>query len=90
MGGGGSGSSQSGSPIYLNRKGTIVCSLKCTSNHMQCTCQAGTVTDSSLTPSVALFVCPSGTVHSIVDCHEFTCKVTKMMAVKADLTHFTI
>ena len=28
--------------------------------------------DSSLTPSVALLVCPRGTIHSIVDCHEFT------------------
>ena len=30
------------------------------------------VTGSSLTLSVALLVCPSGTAHSIVDCHEFT------------------
>ena len=35
-------------------------------------CQADTVTGSSLTPSVALLVCPSGSAHSIVDCHEFT------------------
>ena len=38
----------------------------------QFTCQAGTVADSSLTPNVALLVCPRGTTHSIVDCHEFT------------------
>ena len=36
------------------------------------TCQADTVADSSLTPSVALLVHPSGIVPSIVDCHEVT------------------
>ena len=35
-------------------------------------CQASTVADSSLTPSVALLVRPRGTTYSIVDCHEFT------------------
>ena len=30
------------------------------------------VADSSLKPSVALLVHPSGTTHSIVDCHELT------------------
>ena len=34
--------------------------------------QAGTVADSSLTPSVASLVCPRGTTHSTMDCHEFT------------------
>ena len=38
----------------------------------QFTCQANTVTSSSLTPIVALLVHPSGTAHSIVDYHEFT------------------
>ena len=38
----------------------------------QFTSQAGTVADSSLTPSVALLVRPRGTTHSTVDCHEFT------------------
>ena len=37
---------------------------------------------SSLTPSVALLVNPSGTVHSIVDCHD---RVTEMMQLEADL-----
>ena len=37
----------------------------------QFTCQADIVTGSSLTPSVALLVHPSGTAHSIVDCHEY-------------------
>ena len=36
----------------------------------QLTCQADTITDSSLTPSVALLVYPSGTVRPIVDCHH--------------------
>ena len=40
--------------------------------HPQFTFQAGTVTDGSLIPSVALLVHPRGTTHSIVDCHEFT------------------
>ena len=38
----------------------------------QFTCQADTVADTSLTPSLILIVHPSGAVHSIVDCHEFT------------------
>ena len=37
----------------------------------QFTCQSDTVGDGSLRPNVASLVCPSGTVHSIVDCHEF-------------------
>ena len=40
-------------------------------SHPQFACQAGTVADGSLIPSVALLVCPRGTTHSIVDCHEF-------------------
>ena len=40
--------------------------------HPQFTCQAGTVADGSLIPSVALLMRPRGTTHSIVDCHEFT------------------
>ena len=44
------------------------------------------VTDSSLTPSVALLVHPSRTVHSIVDCHEFTWS-QKMMPVKVGLVN---
>ena len=38
----------------------------------QCTCQDKTVAGSSLTPHAALLVHPSGTIHPIVDCHEFT------------------
>ena len=38
----------------------------------QYTCQAETVADCSLTPSVALLECPRGTVCSIVDHHDFT------------------
>ena len=36
------------------------------------TCQADMITSSSLTPSVALLVHPSGIAHFIVDCHEYT------------------
>ena len=38
----------------------------------QFTCQITMVTDSSLTPSVALLVHPRSTVYFIVDFHEFT------------------
>ena len=34
----------------------------------QCTCQADTLAECNLTPSIALLVCPSGTTHS----YEFT------------------
>ena len=30
------------------------------------------VANSSLTSSIALLVCPSGTIHFIMDCYEFT------------------
>ena len=68
------GEPQAGSSIHLNRKAAIVCSLKCTDIYTQFTCQAGTVTDSSLIPiaSVTLLVRPRSTTHSKVDCHEFT------------------
>ena len=38
----------------------------------QCTCQDKTVAGSRLTPHVALLVRPSGTIHPVVDCHDFT------------------
>ena len=38
----------------------------------QCTCQDKTVIGSSLTPHAALLVRPNGTIHPVVDCHEFT------------------
>ena len=40
--------------------------------HPQYTCQGKTVLGSSLTPQAALLVLPSGTIHPIVDRHEFT------------------
>ena len=52
--------------------------------HPQCTCQAKTVIGSSLTPHAALLMCPSGTVYSAVDHHEFTGS-EKCCLVKADL-----
>ena len=65
------GEPKAGSSIHLNRKAVIVYSLKCT-RQPQFTCQASKVADSSLAPSVALLVHLRGTIHSIVDCHEFT------------------
>ena len=38
----------------------------------QFTCPVDHVIESSLALSVALLVHPTGTAHSIVDCHEFT------------------
>ena len=38
----------------------------------QCTCQDKTVIGNSLTPHAALLVHPSGTIHPVMDCHEFT------------------
>ena len=37
-----------------------------------CTCQDKTVSGSSLTSHAGLLVHPSGTIHPVVDCHEFT------------------
>ena len=38
----------------------------------QCTCQDKTVVGSSLTPHAALLVCPSSTIHPVVDHRGFT------------------
>ena len=38
----------------------------------QCTCQDKTVVGSRLTPHAGLLVCPSVTIHPVVDRHEFT------------------
>ena len=65
------GEPKAGSSIHLTGKAAIVCPLKC-NKQPQFTCKVDTLTTSSLTPSVALVVHPSGTTHSIVDCHEFT------------------
>ena len=55
---------KAGSSVHLTGKAAIVCTLKSTNNKQsQFTCQADTVTGSSLTPSVALLVHPSGTAH---------------------------
>ena len=70
MGNGAGREPKAGTSIHLTGKAAIVCLLKCT-KQLQFTCQADTVTGSSLTPSVALLVHPSGTAHSIVDCHEY-------------------
>ena len=53
---------------YLLEQGCCVEAQK----QPQCTCQAKTVVGSSLTPHAALSVLPSGTVHPVVSCHEFT------------------
>ena len=57
------------------KAGYIICWSHCVyieiHQQPQFTCQTNMVTDSSLTPSVALLVCPNSTVLSIVGCHEF-------------------
>ena len=64
---------QAGSSIHLNKKAAIVtCVFIEVHKQARFICQADMVADSSLTPSVALLVCPRGTIHSIVDYHGFT------------------
>ena len=53
-------------------QGQSHCALNEAQKQPQCTCQAKTVVGSSLTPCAALLVLPIGTVHPVVDCHEFT------------------
>ena len=77
-GGLGGGELKAGSFIHLNRKAAIV--FIEVHREPQFTCQASTVAESSLTPSVVLLMRPRGTTHSKVDCHEFT-----GLPVKADL-----
>ena len=48
------------------------CVLTKAQKQPQCTCQDKTVVGSSSTPHAALLVHPSGTIHPVVDCHEFT------------------
>ena len=48
------------------------CVLSKAQKQSQCTCRDKTVVGNSLTPLVALLVCPSGTIHPEVDRHEFT------------------
>ena len=54
------GEPKAGSSIHLSRKAAIVYSLKLCKKQPQFTCQAVTVTDSILTPSIALLVHPNG------------------------------
>ena len=48
------------------------CVLSKAQKQPQCTCQGKMVIGSSLTPHAALLVCPSGTIHPVVDHHGFT------------------
>ena len=52
----------------------------------QCTSQAKTVVGSSLTPRAALLVLPSGTVHPVVDHHEFTGSETWLSVAVIDVS----
>ena len=65
-----SGDTKAGSSIF--DKKSSHCKFIEVHKQPQFTCLTDTVTGSSLPPSVALLVHTSGTVHSIVDCHEFT------------------
>ena len=53
-------------------QGKSLCVFSKTQKQPQCTCRDKTVVGSSLTPHAALLVRPSGTIHPVVDCHEFT------------------
>ena len=57
---------------YIGTEKQLLCVHWSTHKQQQFTCQADTIAKSSLTPSVALLVHSSGTVHSIVDCHVLT------------------
>ena len=48
------------------------CVLSKAQKQPQCICQDKTVVGNSLTPHAALLACPSGTIHPVMDCHEFT------------------
>ena len=78
------GEPKAGSSIHLNRKVAIVCSVKSTKSHGLLVRPIQSLMACSWTPSVVLLKRPSGTVHSIVDCHEFY-RVTEMMPMKVDL-----
>ena len=71
MGGGGRLGAESGFFHTFDWKSSHCVSIE-VHKQPQFTCQANMVTGSSLTPSVVLLVHPSGTIHYIVDCHEFT------------------
>ena len=60
-----------GANVYhtLEQKGSH-CVLIEVQKQPQCTCQAETVSETSLTPSIALLVHPRDIVYSIVDCYE--------------------
>ena len=57
---------------HLPAQGKSRCVLSKAQKQSQCTCQDKTVTGSSLTPHATLLVHPSGTIHPVVDCYEFT------------------
>ena len=66
------GELKAGSSIHWNRKAAIVGPWKYKKRDSVATCQAKKVIGSSFTPSVALLVHPSGTVHPTMDCHGLT------------------
>ena len=82
--GGGSGWGAEGGFFYIFEQKSSHCVFIKVHRQPQFTCQAGTVADSSLTPSVAILVHPRGTTRSIVDCHDS--QDHKMMLMKADLS----
>ena len=65
------GKPKAGYTIHWNREGAIMHSVKHRNSHSVATCQVAIV-GSSLTPHVALLVCPNSTRYPTVDCHEFT------------------
>ena len=69
--GGGGGWEAEGGLNHPPAQGRSRCVFNKAQKQPQCTCQDKTVIGSSLTPHGALLVHPSGTIHPIVDCHEF-------------------
>ena len=64
------GELKAGYTMHWNGKAAIVCSLKYIQKRTQCTYQVKMVVGNSVTPHVALLLCPSGTVHPIVNRHR--------------------
>ena len=71
--GGGGGWKAEGRLNHPLAQGKSRCVFNKAQKQPQCTCQDKMVAGSSLTPHAALLVHSSGTIHLVVDSHEFAC-----------------
>ena len=70
--GGGGGWEVKGGFLHTLEQKSSHCVIMEVQKGAQCTCQTEKAVGSSFTPSVALLVRLSGTVHPTLDCHGFT------------------